>query len=79
MTATVPGGSASAGSVPVIAATGTEAAPARLPHPPPRSPAAGPRSREWRPPYAVDLAGVLAPLRRGRGDPTWHSTDGSAV
>ena len=35
--------------------------------------------REWRPPYPVDPAGVLAPLRRGRGDPTWHSTDGSAV
>ena len=35
--------------------------------------------REWRPPYAIDLAGVLAPLRRGRGDPTWHATDGSAV
>ena len=36
-------------------------------------------SREWRPPYPVDPVGVLAPLRRGRGDPTWHSTDGSAV
>ena len=35
--------------------------------------------REWRPPYPVDPAGVLAPLRRGRGDPTWHATDGSAV
>ena len=35
--------------------------------------------REWRPPYLVDPAGVLAPLRRGRGDPTWHATDGSAV
>lgn len=34
--------------------------------------------REWRPPYPVDPAGVLSPLRRGRGDPTWHSTDGSA-
>src|SRR5690348_6227266 len=35
--------------------------------------------REWRPPYPVDPAGVLAPLRRGRGDPTWHAVDGSAV
>ncbi|MGH3569338.1 MAG: DNA-3-methyladenine glycosylase family protein [Pseudonocardia sp.] len=37
-------------------------------------------SREWRPPFPVDLAGVLAPLRRGRGDPTWRSAgDGAAV
>jgi 3-methyladenine DNA glycosylase/8-oxoguanine DNA glycosylase len=36
--------------------------------------------REWRPPFALDLAGVLAPLRRGRGDPTWRSaTDGGAI
>lgn len=25
--------------------------------------------REWRPPFPLDLHGVLAPLRRGRGDP----------
>ncbi|GEL16965.1 DNA-3-methyladenine glycosylase family protein [Pseudonocardia asaccharolytica] len=31
--------------------------------------------REWRPPFPLDLAGVLAPLRRGRGDPTWRSVD----
>jgi 3-methyladenine DNA glycosylase/8-oxoguanine DNA glycosylase len=35
--------------------------------------------REWRPSYPVDLAGVLAPLRRGRGDPTWRAADGGAV
>ncbi|HVL85726.1 MAG TPA: DNA-3-methyladenine glycosylase 2 family protein [Pseudonocardia sp.] len=29
-------------------------------------------AREWRPPFRLDLPGVLAPLRRGRGDPTWH-------
>ncbi|RZQ62706.1 DNA-3-methyladenine glycosylase family protein [Amycolatopsis suaedae] len=27
-------------------------------------------SRRWTPGYALDFAGVLAPLRRGRGDPT---------
>jgi hypothetical protein len=32
--------------------------------------------REWRPDFRLDLAGVLAPLRRGRGDPTWRSGDG---
>lgn len=36
--------------------------------------------REWRPGFPLDLAGVLAPLRRGRGDPTWHgAADGSAI
>jgi len=35
---------------------------------------------EWRPPFPLDLAGVLAPLRRGRGDPTWRSAgEGAAV
>lgn len=29
--------------------------------------------REWRPDYQVDLAGVLAPLRRGRGDPAFRT------
>src|SRR5580765_8229983 len=37
--------------------------------------ASGEQNREWRPDYRLDLAGVLAPLRRGRGDPTWHSGD----
>jgi 3-methyladenine DNA glycosylase/8-oxoguanine DNA glycosylase len=37
-------------------------------------------TREWRPEYRLDLAGVLAPLRRGRGDPTWRSAgEGSAI
>ncbi|WP_433556715.1 DNA-3-methyladenine glycosylase family protein [Pseudonocardia xinjiangensis] len=37
-------------------------------------------TREWRPEYRLDLAGVLAPLRRGRGDPTWRFTgEGSAI
>ncbi len=36
--------------------------------------------REWRPPFPLDLSGVLAPLRRGRGDPTWRSAaDGGAI
>ncbi len=35
--------------------------------------------REWRPPFPLDLYGVLAPLRRGRGDPTWRTAvDGAA-
>jgi 3-methyladenine DNA glycosylase/8-oxoguanine DNA glycosylase len=37
-------------------------------------------AREWRPEYPLDVAGVLAPLRRGRGDPTWRSAGtGSAI
>ncbi|MGD9526177.1 MAG: DNA-3-methyladenine glycosylase [Pseudonocardia sp.] len=41
---------------------------------------AEPLHREWRPPFPLDLAGSLAPLRRGRGDPTWRSTaDGAAI
>jgi 3-methyladenine DNA glycosylase/8-oxoguanine DNA glycosylase len=39
---------------------------------------AGASTREWRPDFRLDLAGVLAPLRRGRGDPTCH-VDGSAI
>ncbi|WP_345384534.1 DNA-3-methyladenine glycosylase 2 family protein [Pseudonocardia yuanmonensis] len=36
--------------------------------------------REWRPDFRLDLAGVLAPLRRGRGDPSWRSVgEGSAI
>jgi 3-methyladenine DNA glycosylase/8-oxoguanine DNA glycosylase len=31
--------------------------------------------REWRPGFRLDLAGVLMPLRRGRGDPTWRAAD----
>jgi 3-methyladenine DNA glycosylase/8-oxoguanine DNA glycosylase len=39
-----------------------------------------PTTREWRPEYRLDLSGVLAPLRRGRGDPTWRSAgEGSAI
>jgi 3-methyladenine DNA glycosylase/8-oxoguanine DNA glycosylase len=34
----------------------------------------GDHVREWRPEFPLDLPGVLAPLRRGRGDPTWRST-----
>ena len=29
--------------------------------------------REWKPGYALDLYGVLAPLRRGRGDPAFRT------
>ncbi|MGQ0573512.1 MAG: DNA-3-methyladenine glycosylase family protein [Pseudonocardia sp.] len=36
--------------------------------------------REWRAAFPLDLAGLLAPLRRGRGDPTWHAAaDGAAI
>jgi len=36
--------------------------------------------REWLPAYPLDLPGVLMPLRRGRGDPTWRSAaDGAAI
>ncbi|MFP5019968.1 DNA-3-methyladenine glycosylase family protein [Pseudonocardia phyllosphaerae] len=36
--------------------------------------------REWRPPFLLDLYGVLAPLRRGRGDPTWRTAgDGGVI
>lgn len=35
--------------------------------------------REWRPPFPLDLHGVLAPLRRGRGDPTWRTAVDGAV
>jgi len=39
-----------------------------------------PVEREWRPDYRLDLRGVLEPLRRGRGDPTWQlDADGGAV
>ncbi|OJY39556.1 MAG: 3-methyladenine DNA glycosylase [Pseudonocardia sp. 73-21] len=45
-----------------------------------RARAAEPQVREWRPGYRLDLASVLAPLRRGRGDPTWVSAgDGAAI
>ncbi|MHA6792895.1 DNA-3-methyladenine glycosylase family protein [Pseudonocardia bannensis] len=37
-------------------------------------------TREWLPPFRLDLSGVLAPLRRGKGDPTWRSVgEGSAI
>ena len=42
--------------------------------------AGGEQIREWRPDFRLDLSGVLAPLRRGRGDPTFHSAGhGTAV
>lgn len=46
--------------------------PDRLGPPDPAEPSgpAGPLVRRWRPDYRLDLLGVLAPLRRGRGDPT---------
>jgi 3-methyladenine DNA glycosylase/8-oxoguanine DNA glycosylase len=38
------------------------------------------RTREWRPEFRLDLQGVLAPLRRGRGDPTMRTArEGVAV
>ncbi len=37
-------------------------------------------TREWRPDFRLDLSAVLAPLRRGRGDPTWQSVgEGSVI
>ncbi|MQA10119.1 MAG: DNA-3-methyladenine glycosylase 2 family protein [Pseudonocardiaceae bacterium] len=35
--------------------------------------------REWRPPFPLDLAAVLAPLRRGRGDPAFQIDDTGMV
>jgi len=36
--------------------------------------------REWRPDFRLDLPGVLGPLRRGRGDPSWRTAaEGSAI
>ena len=35
--------------------------------------------REWRPDFPLDLPGVLAPLRRGRGDPTCRGGGGSPL
>ena len=35
--------------------------------------------REWRPGFAIDVAGVLGVVRRGRGDPTFRTTDGGAI
>jgi hypothetical protein len=31
-----------------------------------------PAVREWTPGFRLDLSGALAPLQRGRGDPTWQ-------
>ncbi|RZT88203.1 3-methyladenine DNA glycosylase/8-oxoguanine DNA glycosylase [Pseudonocardia sediminis] len=39
-----------------------------------------PVEREWLPPFVLDLYGVLSPLRRGRGDPTWRTVaDGATI
>jgi hypothetical protein len=39
-----------------------------------------PLTREWRPEFRLDLPGVIAPLRRGRGDPACRSAgEGSAI
>ena len=39
-----------------------------------------PAEREWLPPFTLDLYGVLSPLRRGRGDPTWRAVaDGATI
>lgn len=34
-------------------------------------------SRTWRPAFPLDLVKVLAPLRRGTGDPTWREDSGA--
>ena len=36
-------------------------------------------TREWRPEFRLDLLGVLAPLRRGSGDPTMRTDDTGAL
>ena len=43
------------------------------------SPATPLHKREWRPGFAVDIAGVVGVVRRGRGDPTFRTTDGGAI
>lgn len=35
--------------------------------------------REWVPGFPLDLAGALAPLRRGRGDPAWQQDAGGPI
>jgi 3-methyladenine DNA glycosylase/8-oxoguanine DNA glycosylase len=35
--------------------------------------------RVWRPGYALDVASMLRPYRRGSGDPTFRSTPGGAI
>lgn len=35
--------------------------------------------RRWRTPRRIDLRAQLGPLRRGSGDPTWHSEPGGAI
>jgi hypothetical protein len=38
------------------------------------------KTREWKPDFRLDLAGLIAPLRRGRGDPTCRSEfNGAAI
>ncbi|MDN5749579.1 MAG: DNA-3-methyladenine glycosylase 2 family protein [Pseudonocardia sp.] len=37
---------------------------------------AEPAEREWTPEFPLDLPALLAPLRRGRGDPTWQDAGG---
>lgn len=36
-------------------------------------------TREWKPEFRLDLAGLIAPLRRGRGDPTCRSEHNGAA
>ena len=43
------------------------------------SPATPLHKREWRPGFAVDIAGVVGVVRRGRGDPTFRTTEGGAI
>lgn len=35
--------------------------------------------REWCPEFPLDVAAVLGPVRRGRGDPTFATTEGGAI
>ncbi|URM91169.1 DNA-3-methyladenine glycosylase 2 family protein [Streptomyces sp. MRC013] len=42
------------------------------------APAAAPRRRSWAPPWPLDLALTLAPLRRGPADPTFRATPDGA-
>lgn len=48
------------------------------PPPPARMTAPG-AIREWRPGFVLDVAAVLGSVRRGRGDPTFATTEGGAV
>ncbi|MGH4029920.1 DNA-3-methyladenine glycosylase family protein [Actinomycetota bacterium Odt1-20B] len=49
-----------------------------VPHGVPHQPTTG-RTREWKPPYPLDLGLTLGPLRRGPADPTFRTAQDGSV